>query len=223
MAQEPDRLRQDIENTRASLTRDVDLLAEKTSPKQAARRRWTSVKEKVMGSTEHARNVTSDTAHSTAGTVKDTAHSAAGTVQEKASQLGDRASDLGGTVSEKAHDLAGTVKSAPQTVTQQTQGNPIAAGIIAFGIGMLTATLLPVTEAEKHAGEQIKERSGDLTDKAKEVASGMKDDVAGTVQQAAGELKETATDAVQQTKQQAQSSAQDAKEQSKQAVSNARS
>ena len=50
MAEEPDRLRQDIENTRASLTRDVDLLAEKTSPKKVAQRRWTSVKEKVMGS-----------------------------------------------------------------------------------------------------------------------------------------------------------------------------
>ena len=40
MAEEPDRLRQDIENTRASLTRDVDLLAEKTSPTKVAQRRW---------------------------------------------------------------------------------------------------------------------------------------------------------------------------------------
>mgnify|MGYP006159865433 CR=1 FL=1 len=55
MAEEPDRLRQDIESTRASLTRDVDLLAEKTSPAKVAQRRWTAVKEKVMGSSEHAK------------------------------------------------------------------------------------------------------------------------------------------------------------------------
>ena len=81
MAEEPDRLRQEIENTRASLTRDVDLLAEKTSPKKVAQRRWTSVKEKVMGTSEHARHAASDTA----GTVQDKASSAVGTVQDKAS------------------------------------------------------------------------------------------------------------------------------------------
>ena len=36
MAEEPDRLRRNIEQTRASLTRDVDLLAEKTSPSKVA-------------------------------------------------------------------------------------------------------------------------------------------------------------------------------------------
>jgi len=57
VAEEPDRLRHDIETTRAALTRDVDRLAEKTSPRQVAYRRWNAVKEKVMGSTEHARHV----------------------------------------------------------------------------------------------------------------------------------------------------------------------
>jgi len=78
MAEEPDRLRQEIEQTRASLTRDVDLLAEKTSPKQVAKRRWTSVKEKVMGTSDQARHATAD---------------ATSTVQDKASQLTDKASE----------------------------------------------------------------------------------------------------------------------------------
>ena len=42
MAEEPDRLRQDIELTRASLSRDVDQLADKTSPRRVAQRRWTA-------------------------------------------------------------------------------------------------------------------------------------------------------------------------------------
>jgi len=199
MAQEPDRLKQDIENTRASLTRDVDLLAEKTSPRKVAQRRWTSVKEKVMGSTDTARHAASDTA----GSVQDKASAAASTVQDKAGEAVD------------------AVRSAPQAVAQQTQGNPLAAGIIAFGVGMLAATLIPVTDAERRAGQEIKDHSGDLTDKVKDVATEMKDDLSGTVQQAAGQVKETAQDAAQTPRQQAQSSAQDARDQTKQGAQNA--
>jgi uncharacterized protein YjbJ (UPF0337 family) len=209
MAEEPDRLRRDIENTRASLTRDVDLLAEKTSPKQVARRRWTSVKEKVMGSTEHARHAASGTASSATDTVKDKASH----VGDKASQLGDKASQLGDVASEKAHDAADAVRSAPQAVAQQAQGNPLAAGIIAFGVGMLAATLIPVTDAERRAGAELKDRSGDLTDKVKDVAGDLKDDLTGSVQQAASQVKDTAQDAVQTTKDTARSNAQDVREQ----------
>jgi gas vesicle protein len=203
MAEEPDRLRQDIENTRASLTRDVDLLAEKTSPAKVAQRRWTAVKEKVMGSSEQPRHA-----------AKDATSSAVSTVQDKASQVGDVASD-------KAHDVADAVRNAPGAVAAQTQGNPLAAGIIAFGVGMLAATLIPVTDVERRAGQQLKDNSGQLTDKVKDVAADLKDDLSGTVQHAVSEVKETAQDAVQTTKDQAQSSAQDAGEQTKQAARDA--
>jgi gas vesicle protein len=191
VAEEPDRLRQEIEYTRAGLTRDVDRLAEKTSPKQVARRRWTAAKEKVMGSTGQATS-----------TMQDKASDLGGTMQDKASQLGDAAG-------EKAHDAADAVRSAPQAVATQTQGNPIAAGVIAFGVGLLAATLIPVTDAEKRAGQELKERGEPLTEKVKEVASDLKDDVGGTVQEGAGRVKDTAQDAVQTTKEQARSSTQD--------------
>jgi len=208
MAQEPDQLRQEIENTRAKMTRDVDLLAEKTSPTKVAQRRWTSVKEKVMGTTEHARHAAGDTTSS-----------AVSTVQDKAGQLGDKASHLGDVAGEKAHDAADAVRSAPKAVANQAQGNPLAAGIIAFGVGMLAATLIPVTDAERRAGQQIKDNSDELTDKVKDVAAEMKDDLTGSVQQAAGEVKSTAADAAQTTKDRAQSSAQDVTEQTRQAAS----
>jgi gas vesicle protein len=196
MAEEPDRLRRDIEGTRASLTRDVDVLADKTSPRQAARRRWTAVREKVMGSTDHARHATDD---------------AVDTVKDKTSQLGDVASD-------KAQDAAGVVRSAPQAVARQTQGNPIAAGVIAFGVGMLAATLIPVTDAEQRAGRQIRENSGELTDRIKDVAGDVRPDLKSDVQEAATQLSQTAQDAAMTTKDQAQSSAQDAAQQTKHAA-----
>jgi uncharacterized protein DUF3618/excreted virulence factor EspC (type VII ESX diderm) len=194
MAEEPDRLRQDIERTRASLTQDVDRLAEKTSPKKVAQRRWNSVKEKVMGSTDHARHAAGDTTSSVVTTV-----------QDKASHLGDVAG-------EKAHGAADAVRSAPQAVAAQTQGNPLAAGIIAFGVGLLAATLIPVTDAERRAGQQLKDNSGELTDKLKDAATDLKDDLSGTVGHAVDEVKQTAQDAAQTTKEQARSSAQDAKD-----------
>jgi gas vesicle protein len=211
MAEEPDRLKQDIENTRATLTRDVDLLAEKTSPRQVARRRWTSVKEKVMGTTEDTRYA-----------VQDKASNLAGTAGEKASHLSDKAgetaSNIGDKASSAAHTAADAVRSAPQTVAGQTQGNPLAAGIIAFGVGLLASSLIPVTDAERRAGQQLKEHGSDLTDQVKDVAGEMKDDLTGTVQQAAGQVKQVAQEGVQETKEQARSSAQDAKEQTRQAA-----
>jgi gas vesicle protein len=200
MAEEPDRLRQNIEDTRAALTRDVERLAEKTSPAKVAQRRWNSVKEKVMGSTEHGRHAAADTASSTVTAV-----------QDKASHLGDVAG-------EKAHDAADAVRNAPQAVAAQTQGNPLAAGIIAFGVGMLAATLIPVTDAERRAGQQLKDNSSELTDQVKDIASDLKDDLSGPVQHAVGEVKQTAQDAAQTTKEQAQSSAQDVKDQTQQAA-----
>ena len=208
MAQEPDRLRQDIEETRASLTRDVDLLADKTSPTKAAQRRWGAVKEKVMGSSENARHAAGDSMSS-----------AQGAVQDKASQLGDKASQLGDKAGSAAQNVAESVRSAPQTVAQRAQGNPIAAGIIAFGVGLLAATLLPVTDAERRAGQQLKDNSGELTDKVKDVANEMKDDLSGSVQQAVGEVKETAQDAAQTTRDQAQSGVQDVKSEARSAAS----
>ncbi|MBO3744399.1 DUF3618 domain-containing protein [Actinoplanes flavus] len=176
MAEEPDRLKREIETTRATLTHDVDRLAEKTSPRQVAKRRWTAVKEKVMGTTEHTRHT---------------------------------ASELTDTAGEKAHAAADKVREAPQAVARQAQGNPLAAGIIAFGVGMLTASLMPVTDAERRAGQQLKEHGGDLTDKVKDVASDLKDDLGGTVRHAAGEVRETAEDAARTTAGTARSGAHD--------------
>jgi len=192
MAQEPDRIRADIDQTRAELARDVDRLADKTSPTKVAQRRWTAVKEKVMGSAEYGQQAASDTASSAVDTVKD-----------KASQVADRASST-------AQGAADAVRSAPQVVARQTEGNPIAVGIIAFGVGMLAATLIPATDAEKRAGLQLKERAGDLKERVSEPLQEMKDDLGGTVSQAAAEVKETARDAAQTTADQAKSSTQGA-------------
>jgi uncharacterized protein YjbJ (UPF0337 family) len=181
MAQEPDRIRSDIESTRNALTRDVDRLTEKTSPTNVARRQWGTLKEKVMGTPKQAAQDATSSVKDAAGSVKDTA----------------------GTVTD-------TVRDAPQKVTGAAQGNPLAAGVIAFGIGLLAASVIPASEAEKRAGRQVKDNAGDLVEPLREPAQQLADDVKGSVQDAAQEVKGTAVDAAQTTKEEARQSAKSA-------------
>jgi gas vesicle protein len=210
VAEEPDRIRTEIEDTRADLAHNVDRLADKTSPSRVARRRWTAAKEKVMGSSRHA-------ADATAGT-RDSARSAVATVQDTASRAGERA----GTA---AHGVADTVREAPEKVARQTQGNPIAAGVIAFGVGLLAASLIPTTEVERRAGEQLRDNAGDLTGQVREPlresAQQLKEDLSGTVREAADRVRETARDAATTTKDEAKSSAQYAADETRQAARDA--
>ncbi|GAA4973526.1 DUF3618 domain-containing protein [Actinoplanes utahensis] len=203
MAEEPERLKRDIENTRASLTRDVDMLAEKASPGKVAQRRWNTVRERVMGSAEQVRE------------------SAVGGVQEKASHLSGQAAHLGDVAGGKARDAAGAIRDVPRAAADRTQGNPLAAGVIAFGVGLLAAGLIPVTDAERRAGQQLKEGGGDLTGAVKDFAAGLKDDLSGTVQHAVEEVKGTAREAAQATTEQARSSAQEAGDTARKAATNA--
>jgi ElaB/YqjD/DUF883 family membrane-anchored ribosome-binding protein len=211
MVEEPDRIRNEIEETRAELSRNVDRLADKTSPKRMAQRRWTAVKERVMG--------VSSSAQETAGyrfdETRDRAGAAVDTVQEKATQTGQRIGDAAGSV-------ADSVRQAPAAVARQTQGNPLAVGLIAFGAGLLTASLIPDTAMERRAGREIKERAGDVLEPVREPlmesAQQLKSDLGDAARDAADEVKQTAKDAAGTTREQARDSAQDAKEQTRAAA-----
>jgi gas vesicle protein len=199
MAEEPDQIRDDIELTRARLAHDVDRLADKTSPSRIAQRRWSgtkarmrSVSDRVMGS-----------ARDSGGGLKDKAGDAAGTVR-------DKASDVAGTVKDKAGDVAEQVREMPAAMNRQTQGNPIAAGLIAFGAGMLVASLLPVTELERRAGQQVCDNADDLIDPLKEPLTAAAHDLGDSAKDAASALRDTAKDAAQTTAQSAKSTTRNA-------------
>jgi len=178
MAEESDRIAQDIQVTRSNLVRDVDALADRTMPNRVVRRRWTQVKEKVMGTPRYAGSTMHDGARSMASTVGDTA-----------SRVGQKAEEIGG-------DIADAVREAPQAVAQRTQGNPIAVGLIAFGAGLLAASLVPATEFEQGVGQQLKDNASDMVEPIRQplMESGqrLKEDLTETVGQAADEVKQTA-------------------------------
>jgi hypothetical protein len=222
MAQAPDRIRDDIETTRADLARDVDMLADRTLPNRVVRRRWSAVRgrmrlvsEKVMGTPGYRRTEFGHPESSRTGTVADKARAATGSVQDVAQRTGEQ-------TSEATQRAAETVRQTPETVRRQTQGNPLAAGLIAFGTGLLTASLIPASEAERRAGQRLQEQAGGLMERVREplAESGrqLKEDVSGSVRQAAGQVKETARDAARTATEEGKGAARDAAHQTRQAT-----
>ena len=53
---------------------------------------------------------------------------------------------------------------------RKAQGNPLAAGMIAFGLGMLVSSLIPSTEKEREAVSQLQENLEPVKEKTSEVA-----------------------------------------------------
>ena len=210
MSTDPDQIRREIEATRNSLSSDVDALAYKVSPsrivddrKQRARSALQNVRDKVMGTASDLGHGTGHAAHS----VGDRASSAA-------SSVGDAAQSAAATVSDAAH-------SAPRVIRQKSQGNPLAAGLIAFGVGWLASSLIPASRREQQAATQLKERvsehSGAVTEKLGAVASELKEELREPAQQAADSVKSTAQDAVHAVKDDTKSAAHDVRDQAQQA------
>ena len=123
------------------------------------------------------------------------------------------ATSAGDSTSSGLHSATDTVTSAPQSVKQQTQGNPLAAGVIAFGAGWLISSLLPASEKEKQATMQAKdkvsEHSDTLTAPLKEAAQGAKENLEPHAKHAAESVKSTATEAADNVKGEAKSAKDD--------------
>ena len=59
-----------------------------------------------------------------------------------------RSEDVSERTQQAAHDASDAVHEAPQKVAEQTRGNPLAAGLIAFGAGLLACAVLLLGWAE---------------------------------------------------------------------------
>ena len=192
---DPDEIRADIERTRAALSDNVDDLAESVKPKNVAGRQVGKVKEaasnlkdRVMGSDD------------------DDYSGSVGTVTDKASSAKD-------AVGEKASDARDAVRQAPATVKRKAQGNPLAAGMIAFGIGMLVSSLIPSTEKERQAVSQLQENLEPVKEKASEVAQEVAANLKEPAQEAAQSVKTAATEGAENVRQEGAAAAAEVKDQ----------
>jgi hypothetical protein len=124
-------------------TSNVDDLAESVKPQSVARRQVDKVKEAVGGVKDRVMGSPDDAYDSGAvGTVTDKAYAGKDAAADKAYAARD-------TVVEKASEAGEAVREAPATVKRKAQGNPLAAGVIAFGLGMLVSSLIPSIDKER--------------------------------------------------------------------------
>lgn len=164
---DPDQLRRDIERTQRNLSTDVDLLAEKVTPGRIVHRRVNRTRRAMT-------------------TMRDRVM---GTASDGVSTASDR-------VSEAATSTAHAVGEAPQAVRRGTEGNPLAAGLIAFGAGWLISSLAPPSKKEQRLAEQAKDwvtEHGQPV--AKQVAEELKENLREPAQHAVDSVRTTATDA----------------------------
>jgi Protein of unknown function (DUF3618) len=229
---DPEQIRRDIERTQAALSQDVDALAEKVTPGKIVERRVdrardaaTRLKEKVMGSdpygNQHGAGGYVGDVRSAASTATDRA---SGTASSAASSVQGAASSAAGTVQDAASTAVGAVQEAPQAIRRQTRGNPLAAGLIAFGAGWLVSSLLPASRREQELADQAKQVAQEkVQPAAQQVAAEVKENLREPAQQAVESVKSTAQDAKDTVTDEGRSAAQDVQGRAQDAAGNVRS
>lgn len=176
---DPDKLADDARRTQDSLRSDVTRLTQRVNP------------EKFVGARRQK-------VSATLSSVKDQVMGAKGSVVEEAKGRAKSAAD--------SAQNAGGDQSTSEAVRDQTQGNPIAAGLIAFGAGWLASSLLPASDAEKKAASTVEEHvAGPVKQSAQDVAGNLKE----PAQQAARSVQETTEDAANRTSEHAKSAGAD--------------
>jgi hypothetical protein len=213
MGQSAEQVRADIERTREDLGQDLDAIGNKISPRQAVRRRTdrvrsklTIMRERVMGSAESATSTVSSEGSSVAGSVR------------------DAASDVASSVADAASGAADTVRHAPDVVKRQTEGNPMAVGLIAFGLGALAGTLLPSTQTEESMAPQLRERVVEpMKETASQVAHEVGQDLRGNAGEAAERVKQTAQQGAQRLSEETRHRVEDVKSEAQQGAGEVRS
>jgi ElaB/YqjD/DUF883 family membrane-anchored ribosome-binding protein len=202
-ADDPAVIRRDIDRTRGDREDTIDAINDRVNPRRIRDRRtnrmrryWSSVRESVMGSSGYDRS----------------------SFRDRTPDVGGRVDQVREATSARADQARQALSDTPETVQRQTRGNPLTAGMIAFGVGTLIGSALPDSDAERRAVrratdhvdvEGAKQR---LSEHAHEVQSGVQD----KAREAAEDLKGSARDAAQDVKDHAQHEGQRVKEDARQ-------
>jgi ElaB/YqjD/DUF883 family membrane-anchored ribosome-binding protein len=111
-----------------------------------------------------------------------------------------------GTASDAASTVGDTVGELPHKAAQTARGNPIAVGLIAFGVGLLAASMLPTSSKERRLAASAKDMAEPAVDQLKQSAHTVAEDMKEPAKDAAESVKSAAQDAADNVKQQASSS-----------------
>jgi len=118
-----------------------------------------------------------------------------------------------------AHDAlshAGSAAAdAPHKLASGTRGNPMAVGLIAFGVGLLAASLIPTSKPEQRVAEKAKDAAEPLVDEVKDAVQESAEHLREPAKDAVDAVKDRATDAVDAVKAEGSSAVDDVRTEAK--------
>jgi len=116
-----------------------------------------------------------------------------------------------------ASSVKDTAQGAVSGAQNKIQGSPLAAGLVAFGAGLVVAALIPASEKEAvaagHVVDAAKEKGQPLLDEAKSVGQDIASSVGESAAEAVEEVKDTATQSADRVRSEGQSGAEEVRTQ----------
>jgi ElaB/YqjD/DUF883 family membrane-anchored ribosome-binding protein len=129
-------------------------------------------------------------------------------MRDRVTSMKDRVMGTASSGTERASELTSeavdAARQAPEAARHQVEGNPIAAGVLAFAAGLVVAALVPETQQEQRWANSVQPQ---LEAAASEVGMAAQDSAAA--------LEPKAREAAEHVKQQAQQSAETVKDDAK--------
>jgi gas vesicle protein len=143
----------------------------------------------------------------------DKVRNAVGSVRDRIMGAAD---DAGSSLS----DAGSHVGDVKDRVVAKAEGNPMAVGVIAFGAGLLLASLIPASQKERELAESVKEQAQPLVDELGGVAKDVGEHLKEPARNAATAVKESAKDSVENVKDEAKVATAEVKDQAQMAKEN---
>jgi hypothetical protein len=174
MDKSAEELRDDIARTRENLSGTLDAIEDRVVPARMVGRRKERFRSRLSSIKETVMGSTDDLSH--------------------------RTSEAGGQLSEHLSGANEWAHQVCQTARRGAEGNPLGAGLIAFGAGFLAAAIFPGTQTEGQAAQKVQEAAQPLAGEARQVGKELVSDLQPAAQEAAQQVKETAVAGVNQVK-----------------------
>lgn len=194
LPQDPELLRREIARTRADMDRTLAELEDRVSPSRIKERQTQKVRSRW--------------------------HDVRTSVMGSADEARTRASGMTDEAQGRMQNAQAAAQQAPQRMEDATRGNPIAAGLIAMGVGALVGSLLPPSRPEQQAASELREQFEEPVKRSmQESGEEVKGQLQEHAQQAAEDTKQTAQRGADRVKGEAQGSAEQVQGQAQEAAS----